>query len=116
MELEAFWQEEWGRVKPWYIKMKKPTDVISTASPDFIVRPVIEKLGVKMIASKVDARGQLVGKNNRREEKVVRWKKEFGAVKIDEFYSDSLKNDAPMAKYALKAYFVKGDKITDWPK
>ena len=110
-EVAAFWAENAGRIKPWYLAQKRGDDLVISAGPEFLLRPVCPLL----IASKVDPKtGAYTGRNCDGEEKLRRFRSEFGAAAIDEFYSDSM-SDAPLAKAAARAYLVRGDHLSPWP-
>jgi len=110
-EVAAFWSNNAGRIKPWYLARKRPDDLIISAGPEFLLRPVCPRL----IASRVDPKtGAYSGKNCDGEEKLRRYRAEFGDAAIDEFYSDSL-SDAPLARIAARAYLVRGDQVLPWP-
>ena len=113
--LEEFWDTKTPKIKAWYISQKREDDVIISASPEFSLRVICDRLGVKnLIASKVDKRtGECIGENCRGEEKIRRFKERFPDGKIDEFYSDS-NADLPLAGLAKKAFLVKKNKITKW--
>ena len=112
--VEAFWKTHRGNLKKWYLEQKRPDDLVISASPEFLLRPVCDDLGISLIASRVDSRtGKYTGKNCRDEEKVRRFYEEFPGGVIDEFYSDSHADD-PLAKIAGKAFFVRGDRRTPW--
>lgn len=109
-----FWKDNFCRIGEWYLDRKKADDVIVSASPDFLVRPAADKLGVRLIATKMDKySGKILNSNCRGREKVIRFRKEFADAVIDEFYSDSHSDD-PMASISKKAFLVKGKKITEW--
>jgi putative flippase GtrA len=110
-----FWTENISKIKPWYLAQKQDTDIIISASPDFLLHPIVRReLNLALIASPVDSRtGKFTGKNCRSEEKVRRLFEDFPDVKIGDFYSDS-RSDAPLAQLARNAYFVEGDKLTPW--
>ena len=114
-EVEAFWKKHEDDIKTFYIKQKHGDDLIISASPEFLLSPVCQSLGIKnLIASKVDKHtGQYSGKNCHGEEKVRRFHKVFGNTEIEEFYSDSHSDD-PMAKIAHKAFMVNKDTVTPW--
>ncbi|MCL2107293.1 MAG: HAD-IB family phosphatase [Oscillospiraceae bacterium] len=116
-EVRLFWEENASAMlKPWYLAQKKPDDIIISASPEFLLGPLCENLGVRLIATRVDLKkGRIAGINCHTEEKVRRLREAFGDVKIDSFYSDSL-SDAPLAALAGRAWLVKGDRIIPWPK
>ncbi len=44
-----------------------------------------------------------------------RYLEAFGDAPIDNFYSDSM-IDAPLARMARQAFWVRGDNILPWPK
>jgi len=113
--LNDFWNTHKQNIKSWYLDQMKETDIISSASPVFVVERVTDELGLRLIASKVDPHtGVYTGLNNHGEEKVTRLNDEYPDVIVDEFYSDSF-SDTPMARIAKSAYFVRGDEISPWP-
>lgn len=113
--LNNFWQVNELKIKDWYLNQKKDDDVIISASPEFLLTPICEKLGIRyLIASKVDIHtGECLSENCYGEEKVKRFNEYFGEGSIEEFYSDSLA-DTPLAKIARKSFFVKGDSRIPW--
>ncbi|MBQ6947797.1 MAG: HAD-IB family phosphatase [Clostridia bacterium] len=111
-----FWAGHFKNIKPWYLEQKKEDDVIISASPDFLLRPAIERLGITyFLASRVDKKtGKYEGENCWGEEKVRRFKAAYPEAVIESFYSDS-RSDAPMARLARgTSYLVKDDVITPW--
>lgn len=115
-EVELFWREHLSDINGWYMAQRRPDDIVSSASPEFLLRPVAERLGFRLIASRVDRRsGWTLGENNHGEEKVRRLRAEYPEVEIAEFYSDSL-SDTPLARLAERAYIVKGRSPEPWPK
>ena len=113
--LEEFWDTHKKKIKQWYLDKKSDTDIIISASPEFLLQPMKEYLGVnKLIASKVDIKnGVCYSKNCRGKEKVTRLREEVGKVQIQAFYSDN-RSDKYLAEIAEKAYFVSGNSISDW--
>ena len=106
-----FWKIHIKKIKPWYIKRKKNTDLIISASPEFLLKPLEKKLKIKVIASKVDKKtGKFIEKNCHDYEKVKRYKKEFKDIIIKEFYSDSM-SDKPMMDLSEEPYLIKKQKI-----
>ena len=113
--VEDFWRQNFGNINAWYLAQMRPDDIISSASPDFLLRPVTNRLGVRLIASRVDKlSGWTLGENNQHEEKVRRFRREYPNTEVNEFYSDSL-SDTPMAKLARAAFIVNGSEIRPWP-
>jgi len=110
-----FWDKNRIKIKSWYIQRKQNTDVIISASPEFLLEPLVcGYLGVRLIASRIDeTTGKYIGKNCFGEEKVVRLYEVYPDIIIDNFYSDSL-SDAPLAKKAIQSYLVKGQETILW--
>ncbi len=110
-----FWDKKQKKIEAWYLAARKPDDVIISASPVFLLRPICDRLGIeRVIASRVDPRnGHFNGENCYGVEKTHRFKKELGGDVVDAFYSDSL-SDLPMARMANTAYFVKKGKVLPW--
>ena len=113
--VEAFWQKNFCRVKPFYARTRRDDDVVISASPEFLIRPACEKLQVSCImGSPVDKHtGIFSGLNCHGEEKVRRFYAVFPDGEIRDFYSDSHSDD-PLARIAKKAYYVRGDALLPW--
>lgn len=106
-----FWDQHMGSIHNWYLNQKKSDDLVISASPDFLVREATRRLGVSLIASKVDpCTGRFTGKNCYGSEKVIRLREESPDTEIREFYSDS-RSDLPLAEIAESAFLVSGEKI-----
>lgn len=114
-DLKDFWDTHEQKIKPWYLKQMKEDDIIISASPEFLLEPICERVGINyMMASRVDPKtGKYTGINCHGKEKVARFREKFGSAEIDEFYSDAY-CDAPLAELADKSFIVKGDKISPW--
>ena len=114
-EVERFWLTHDKNLKDWYFAQKREDDLIISASPEFLLAPVMQRLGLSFLASRVDAAsGRYTGKNCHGEEKVRRMRESYPEVQIDQFYSDSM-NDLPLAKLAREAFMVKGDERKPFP-
>lgn len=112
--IDDFWNSHYKKIKDWYIKQKKSTDVIISASPEFLLKPLEKKLKVgKVIATKVNKKtGKFESKNCHDYEKINRFEKEYKKNTINEFYSDSIKADKAMLDYAKTGYIVNKNEIT----
>lgn len=110
-----FWKIHAQKLKGWYIEKNHNEDVIISASPEFLLKPICKEIGVKLlIASKVDPKtGKFDGDNCYGEEKVVRLNRHMTNYEMAEFYSDSL-SDTPLALLAQKSYIVIGDRLVNW--
>ena len=108
-EVERFWLTHDKNLKDWYFAQKREDDLIISASPEFLLEPLMKRLELTMIASRVAAEtGEYEGLNCHGEEKVRRMREMYPEAEIDGFYSDS-KSDMPLAKLARNAYLVNGD-------
>lgn len=106
-DVNDFWKEYIGNIKPFYLEQKKDDDVIISASPEFLLKPVCKRLKIKnLMASKVDMHsGKYSGVNCHGKEKVKRFYEAFPDGKIDNFYSDSY-SDSPLAEIAEKLLWL----------
>jgi phosphoserine phosphatase len=110
-----FWAEYRKNLAPWYLDRKQPDDLILSASPEFLLRPVCEELGIRLLATDMDPyTGKIHGLNCHDEEKLRRFRKAFPGERVERFYSDSL-SDAPMARTAAEAFLVKNGELLPWP-
>lgn len=114
--VEDFWKKNFDGIFDWYKKVHKETDVVISASPEFLLEGVCKKLGVeKMMASRVDKKtGKYSGENCHGEEKVRRFYECYPDGVIENFYSDSV-SDALLAKIAKNAFVIdKNGNVLEW--
>ncbi|MGP1608379.1 MAG: HAD-IB family phosphatase [Clostridium sp.] len=124
-EIIEFWDINDKKIKKWYLNQIQDTDIIISASPEFILKPIITRLGIKeknLLSSIVDKKtGKYTGKNCYGEEKINRLKEYFKInnisenVIIENAYTDSL-SDKPLLNIAKKGYLVKGNKLIEYIK
>lgn len=114
-DIADFWETHQKNIKKFYIEQQQSDDVIISASPEFLLEPIIKKLNIKtLMASRVDKHSGIYdGINCHGKEKVRRFYEVFPDGKIDKFYSDSY-SDTPLAEIADKAYIVKGEELSEW--
>ena len=112
---EDFWKQNHSKISPWYPETQKPDDIVISASPEFLLKPICKRLGIRhLIASKVDAQtGKFSGENCRGQEKVRRLAAEYHTTRIDHFYSDS-HADLPLAQISAQAFLIVKGKVTKW--
>lgn len=115
--LEEFWAVHKKKLQPWYLQQKAETDVVISASPDFLLTPICARLGIQPpIATRMDpASGRITGQNCKGQEKVRRFLELHPTEVIDSFYSDSL-TDTPLADMAREAMLVQGTALAPWPR
>lgn len=117
-EVELFWQKHVSRIVDWYKQLQHTDDVVISASPDFLLRPLCNKLLIHhLIATKIETTtGLLINKNCHGSEKVRRFYEIFPNSTIENFYSDSAA-DTPLAKEALRAFkVIHAEQIKPWNK
>lgn len=113
--LEDFWDKHESNILDYYKAQKGESDIIISASPEFLLEPICHRLGIKrLIASKVDKHtGIYTGENCYGQEKVRRLKETYAIEDCDEFYSDSL-SDTPLSKIAEKSFIVRRNSLIPW--
>ncbi|MDR0270415.1 haloacid dehalogenase-like hydrolase, partial [Paenibacillus sp.] len=111
-----FWAQNIHKINEFYRRQARADDVIISASPYFLLKPVCGELGVRrLIASDVSEKdGVTAGVNCRGVEKVRRFREAFPSDEVNEFYSDS-PADGPLAEIAQRAFMVQDGKILPWP-
>ena len=110
-----FWDKNMSKIKSFYLNQKKSDDLVISASPEFLVQVACDRLQIRALASRVNAK---TGKhddgiNCHGKRKVERFRELFPHDQIHQFYSDSY-SDNPLATLAKEAFFVKGTKILPW--
>lgn len=112
-----FWDKNHTKIKKWYLNQKKSTDVIISASPQFLLEPICNRLEIKcLIASNIDKNtGEHLSKNCHGEEKVIRYRAIFENKKIDKFYTDSF-SDKPLIDISKEAFIVRDEQVIEYSK
>ena len=84
-DIQLFCDSNINKIYNWYRLQMTSSDIVISASPEFLVKKVCEKLvNQKVIASVVDKKtGKFISKNCYGDEKVNRLKKEFSRIKIN---------------------------------
>ena len=110
--VEDFWNININKIKDFYKDKDHSNDIIISASPEFLLKPICNKLQVKdLIASPINKNtGLYHGKNCHGEEKVRRLKDKYNNIEVLEAYSDNL-SDIPMLSLANTSYLVKKKRI-----
>ena len=116
-QIERYWDKNEKRISSWYLAQKRPDDLIISASPNCIIEPIANRLGVRFMATDFDREfGVFLNKMKYAKEK-ARYIIDQGFPVIENFYSDSL-SDTPLALLAEKAHLVKDHArtVVDWPE
>lgn len=104
--VEDFWLQNQDNLRMDVLGHSQEGDLVISASPEFLLRPICDKLDLKLIASQVDPRtGELLGPNCKGDEKVNRIKEVKLPMTYGKAFSDSL-SDTPIARLADEAYLV----------
>lgn len=113
--LEDFWDKHERNILDYYKKQMQDDDIIISASPEFLLKPICKRLGIKhLIASRVDkSTGKYTGENCWGKEKVTRLYDEYKISHCDNFYSDSY-SDTPLAEIADRAFIVRRNELSGW--
>ncbi len=115
--LEGYWDSVMKYMKPWYMAVKDPEDIVASGTPAFLMEPAMRRLGLKhLVATDMDKHtGKIVsGMFAIGPYKLDNFKKQFSTDVIDEFYSDAW-SDRFLAECAKKAYVVHDDdQLTEW--
>lgn len=110
--VKDFWIKNKSKIKEWYLKQKDTSDVIVSASPEFLLKPLEKEMNFKVIGTIVNKKtGKFESLNCHDFEKIKRYEEQYNK-KIKRFYSDSIKADRPMLEYAEEAYLVEKNEIT----
>ena len=117
VQIERYWDKNEKKIAPWYLKQKKPDDLIISASPTCIIAPIAQRLGVNYIATEFDREYGVFLNNLMYAREKAKYIFDHGFPMIENFYSDSLA-DTPLALCAEKAYLVtdKASTVVDWPE
>ncbi len=114
--VKEFWKQNDRKIKQWYYEQKENTDVIISASPEFLLNPLKKKLNIdRVIATKTNKKtGKFESKNCHDYEKIKRFEEIYKNKKINKFYTDSIKADRAMLEYSQIGYIVKGNDVRRW--
>ena len=109
--IKQFWDKYENKIKDFYIRQKRPDDVIISAGMEDFLAEICKRLEINnLVASTADYEKGKITRICHSKNKADIFRQLYGDAVIDEFYTDS-KNDMPMIEIANKAYFVKKNKI-----
>ena len=114
-EAEKFWEKNEDKVFGYIKERDKSLGmVVCSASPEFEIRPILEKLGADVIiGSAADEKtGRFLGENCKGKEKVRRIKEALPDAEFVNAYTDNPTSDGPLLSLAENRYQIKnGEKI-----
>ena len=116
-QIKLYWDENEKKISSWYLKQKRPDDLIISASPTCIIEPIAKRLGVNFMATEFDREFGVYTNNMMYAKEKAKYIIDHGFPVIENFYSDSL-SDTPLALCAEKAHLVTNNASTviDWPE
>ena len=116
-QIERYWDKNEKKISDWYLKQKKPDDLIISASPTCIIEPIANRLGVNFMATEFDRQFGVFLNNHMYAKEKAKYMIDNGFPLIENFYSDSLA-DTPLALCAEKAHLVinNASTVVDWPE
>ena len=107
--VSEFWDENEGDMCEWYMKQKESSDIVVSASPDFLISEICNRLGINCIASAVCPKtGKCLGNDCKGAEKVILLRKHYPDTKIGKGYGDS-ESDIYLLRCAEEGFFVKNN-------
>lgn len=106
-----FWDKHMHNIKPFYKEIQREDDVIVTASPESTMEEICKRLGIRHCVGSIIEDDGKITRLCMRSRKVPAFFEAFPDAEIENFYTDSPKNDAPLIEIAKNAYHVKGNKI-----
>lgn len=109
--VHSFWSNNLVKLKDNVVSRMSKGDLIVSASPSFLLKEPADYLGAYLIATEINMdTGQVLGKNCKGEEKIIRCKQLEIEMPFEEAYSDSL-SDLPLFEASRQGYLVKKDLI-----
>lgn len=114
-EVEVFWDLHQAKLRMDVLAYSSDDDLVVSASPEFLIAPICERLKLRSIASVVDSEsGELLGPNCKGEEKVRRIEAQGYPRHYEKAFSDSM-SDTPIARLADEAFLVTKSGIKAFP-
>ena len=109
--VESFWEKHSCKLDERMLKRIGKDDIIITATPDFLINGIKDRLNTSnIISSEVDAEKREVTYFNFGDNKVRKYKELYGGKKIDSFYTDSY-NDKALMDISERVFIVKKGRI-----
>ena len=110
--INSFWNIYSYKLKQEFLNKIEPNDIIITASPKILLDGIKNKINTKnLICSEINMKTGKLEYLCMGENKVKALYKEFPNIEINEFYTDSIKNDMYLINIANKPFLVKGTSI-----
>lgn len=106
-----FWNRNEKKIKPWYSRVRKDSDIVVSGTTDFILDEIMKRMGIKhYVGSSIDKKTGKFVRLCFLENKVKIFNELYPDAHIVNFYTDSM-NDKAMMDIADHVYLVKKSKI-----
>ena len=107
-----FWDKHMHRIKPFYKELQREDDVVVTASPEASMKEICRRLGIaRCVGTHLDPKTGKISRLCMRSHKIPAFLEAFPNAEIENFYTDSPKNDRPLIDMAQHAFVVKGNRV-----
>lgn len=115
-DIALYWKKYEKNISSWYLKQKRSDDLVISASPEYLLKPICDKLGINLVGTIVDKESGVMIGNVRLAREKAKYIIDQDMPLIENFYSDSLR-DTPAALLAEHAYLVKdhAQTVVPWP-
>lgn len=115
---KRFWEKHSKDIYPFFLpeNRKNPT-VVCSASPEFLLKDICAKFGVHtLVATRMNPKtGEIIGKNCKNTEKVVRLNESLPGAQYENVFSDSAFSDIHIFRLGTRCYFTRGGKPKETP-
>jgi len=113
--ISDFWVLNEWKIKGFYRNKDHSRDIIISASPEFLLDPIVSRYGVhKLISTIVDKiNGKFISKNCYGKEKVNRLYTYNSSIEVEEFYTDDIIADRAVIDIAKKSFLVRKDIVEE---
>lgn len=109
--VELFWDKNQGKVQKWYLNQKEESDIVITGSPEFIIKPICEKLHISGIGTLVDIETGKITDLCYKKNKLKRLEPILSNQQVNAFYTDDVEADCHLFPIANHVYKVKRGKV-----
>lgn len=104
-----FWKKHIRYIYPFFLPENRTRPaVVCSASPEFLLRPVCEQLGVAhLVATRLNSKtGAMQGRNCKGSEKPKRLREALPDAQYADVYSDSPENDLPLFRMGKQQFLT----------
>ena len=111
-DCEDFWDKHIHKIRPFYKDIQREDDIIVTGSPEISVKVICRRLGIQQyVGSLIDPDTGKITRLCMRSNEIPAFLSAYPDVHIENFYTDSQKNDKSLIDMAEHAFLVKGNRI-----